>query len=51
LQDEHLNLTRREAAALVGIAAYEAYQQTTMEAHIPADWAQLWRRAIWEAAI
>jgi glycosyltransferase involved in cell wall biosynthesis len=51
LQDEHLNLTRREAAALVGIAAYEAHQQTTMEAHIPADWAQLWRRAIWEAAI
>jgi hypothetical protein len=51
LSDEHLHLTRREAAALVGISAYQSYQNTAIEGHPPTDWAQVWRRAVWEVAI
>jgi Phosphotransferase enzyme family len=49
--DEHLHLTRGEAAALVGISAYRSYQNTAIEGHLPTDWAQVWRRAVWEEAI
>ncbi len=49
--DEYIAVTRREAAALVGIVAYESYQNATIEGHPPTDWAQVWRRGVWEEAI
>ncbi len=48
--DKHLNLTRTEAAALVRMAAYQSYQNTGIEGHAPSDWAQVWRRGVWEDA-
>jgi hypothetical protein len=51
MQDDHLQLTRTEAAALVCMAAHQAYETTAIEGHAPTDWAQVWRRGVWEGAI
>jgi glycosyltransferase involved in cell wall biosynthesis len=51
LHENQMDLTPNEAAAVVAIAAHQAYQNTADEGYLPTDWAQLWRRAIWEAAI
>jgi hypothetical protein len=51
MSDEQDHLTQREASALVGIAAYEAYEHAAAEGHAPTDSAQVWRRAVWESAV
>jgi hypothetical protein len=51
MSEKHLDLTRTEATALVRISAYQSYQNTAMEGHAPTDWAQVWRRGVWEEAI
>jgi hypothetical protein len=46
-QDPYLMVTRRQAAALVGLAAYQAFCKALSDSHTADHPLQAWRREIW----
>lgn len=51
LQDGGLAISPREAAALVGLAARQAYENALVSGSAPGFWVQEWRRRVWECGL
>jgi hypothetical protein len=50
-RDPYLMVTRRQAAALVGLAAYQAYGNATSDSFTADHSLQVWRREIWSHSL